>query len=116
MARYLDEQQAAADGFSIVHEPEEQRYAIYQSESASTGQHERAGRGRLVGEAHYSLIGERTIDFDHTVVLPELRGTGLAGLLAHHALTGDAIGTRQLHASCWFIDGYLSRHPELRER
>lgn len=108
MARYLDEQQAAADGFRIVHEPGEQRYAIYQSDGES--------EGRLVGEAHYSFVGEHTIDFDHTVVLPELRGTGLAGLLAHHALTGDAIGHRTLHASCWFIDGYLTRHPELRER
>jgi predicted GNAT family acetyltransferase len=103
----LDEQQAAADGFRIVHEPGEQRYAIYQGDD---------DEGRLVGEAHYSFVGEHTIDFDHTVVLPELRGTGLAALLAHHALTGDAIGHRDLQTSCWFIEGYLSRHPELRER
>ncbi|MBK0420978.1 N-acetyltransferase [Leucobacter sp. CSA2] len=104
MARYADEQQAAADGFRIVHEPEKSRYAVI------TGEGDDA---RLVGEAHYSLIGDDAIDFDHTVVVPELRGSGLSGLLARHALTGDAAKGRRILASCWFIEGYLARHPEL---
>lgn len=107
MARYLDEDQAAADGLRIVHEPEQHRYAVYQRVS---------DEDRLVGEAHYSLLGEKVINFDHTVVVPALRGTGLSGLLAHRALTGDAIGDRRVHASCWFIERYLARHPELIER
>ncbi|MFT4232510.1 MAG: GNAT family N-acetyltransferase [Leucobacter sp.] len=107
MARYRDEAQAAADGFRIVHEPDQQRYAVY----LGAGDEQ-----RLVGEAHYSLIGDGVIDFDHTVVQPELRGTGLAGFLAQRALTSDIIGDRRVHASCWFIEGYLQKHPELLER
>lgn len=105
MATYTDESQAAADGFRIVHEPEEQRYAVL--EAGEMGD-------RLVGEAHYTLIGGTGINFDHTVVLPEFRGTGLSGLLAHRALTGDAVDGRKIIASCSFIAGYLERHPELR--
>ncbi len=106
MARYLDEDQAAADGFRIVHEPERSRYAIYRS-----GEPE----NRPVGEAHYTLLGDDGIDFDHTFVRPELRKTGLSGLLAHRALTGEAPRGRRVHASCWFIEGYIARHPELLE-
>ena len=104
MARYLNEAQAAADGFTITHEPERSRYAI--TASGPDG-------GRVVGEAQYTLRGDDVIDFDHTVVVPELRGTGLAGLLANRAVTGEAVGQRRVEASCSFIDGYLQRHPEL---
>lgn len=104
MAKYADEEQAAADGFRIVHESEANRYAVY------LGDNEQA---TLVGEAHYTLAGEDVIDFDHTVVTPALRGTGLASLLARRALTGDLARGRRIEASCWYIAGYLTRHPEL---
>lgn len=104
MARYENEAGAAADGFTISHEPERSRYVI--TASGADG-------GRVVGEAHYSLRGDDVIDFDHTVVAPELRGTGLSGLLARRAVTGEAVGERRVEASCWFIDGYLQRHPEV---
>lgn len=104
MARFLDEAQAAAAGFHIVHEPDVSRYAVYQGTGAER---------QLVGEAHYSLRGDTAIDFDHTVVHPSLRGTGLAALLARRALTGDQVQGRQIQASCWFIAGFLERHPEL---
>lgn len=125
MARYLTESQAAADGFHIVHEPEEHRFAVY-ARSADHGAAD--GPGRLVGEAHYSLRGDAsaapgaapasdssagTIDFDHTVVHPDFRGTGLSGLLAHRAVSDDIVHGRRVLASCWFIEGYLARHPEL---
>ncbi|MFD5599758.1 GNAT family N-acetyltransferase [Leucobacter sp. NPDC058333] len=104
MARYLNEADAAAAGFTITHEPDRSRYVI--TASGPDG-------GRVVGEAHYALRGNDVIDFDHTVVAPELRGNGLSGLLARRAVTGEAVGERRIEASCWFIDGYLQRHPEL---
>lgn len=104
MARYQTEDQAAADGFRIVHEPEQDRFAVYQSTVEGD---------RLVGEAHYTLLGGATINFDHTLVIPEFRGSGLSGLLAHHAVTADIVRGRRIIASCWFIEGYLARHPEL---
>lgn len=105
MARFLDEAQAAAAGFVIAHEPKAARYAIYQGEGANR---------HLVGEAHYALDGDAAVDFDHTFVSPTLRGTGLAGLLARHALTGEVVQGRRIKASCWFIAGFLEKHPELR--
>ncbi|MBP1324791.1 putative GNAT family acetyltransferase [Leucobacter exalbidus] len=105
MARYLDEAQAAAAGFTIAHEPEAHRFTVT---------HATAAGPELVGEAHYSLLGETVIDFDHTLVTPTLRGTGLSGLLAQHALSSELAQSRRIAASCWFIEGYLKKHPELR--
>lgn len=104
MARYLDRAAAEAAGFTFAHEPEQSRYAVYEGEP---------GEGRMIGEAHYSLRGEDAVDFDHTFVHPSLRGTGLAGTLANLALTGTVVQGRSVHASCWFIAGYLRKHPEL---
>ena len=55
----------------------------------------------------------RDLAFDHTVVDPGLRGTGLSGLLAEHALTDDIVKGRKIQASCWYIEGYLERNPHL---
>lgn len=104
MARYLDEAAAAADGIIITHEPELQRFALYLEGEA--------GRS-LIGEAHYSFPSEDTVDFDHTVVTPAFRGTGLSGLLAHRAVTSDVAKRESVRASCWFIEEYIKKHPEL---
>ncbi|MBK0418944.1 N-acetyltransferase [Leucobacter sp. CSA1] len=105
MSRYVDEAQAAADGFRIEHEPERSRFAVVQ---------DRGDGRRVLGEAHYTLLGDAAIDFDHTEVTPDLRGTGLSGLLVQHALTDPVVRGRRIEASCWFASGYLDRHPELR--
>lgn len=106
MAMYQDEDRAAADGLRIVHEPERNRYALYRDVEGADP--------RLVGEAHYTLLGDDAVNFDHTLVIPELRGTGISEVLARRALTGDAVGGRRILASCWFISGYLAKHPELQ--
>lgn len=117
MARYLTEAEANTAGFTIVHEADRSRYALYGAidqakPGAETGT-EGGSAETLLGEAHYRLLGDDAIDFDHTVVTPALRGTGLSGLLAHRAVTGSAAAGRTLTASCWFIAGYLKKHPEL---
>ena len=100
MARYLTEDAAAAEGFTIVHQTERHRFVVVKD-------------GQVIGEAHYSLLGDSGIDFDHTVVVPRYRGTGLSGLLAHRAVTDEVVRGRRVAASCWFIEGYLAKHPEL---
>lgn len=109
MARYLSTEQAEADGFSFVFEPESDRFAVYRGEGDER---------RLLGEAHYTLLGEvgspgAAVDFDHTVVSPDLRGTGIGGLLAQRALTSEIPRGRAVRTSCWFIEGYLAKHPDL---
>lgn len=101
MSRYLDEAAATRDGYRITHEPDAHRFSLTHD-------------GRELGEVHYRLLGDTGIDFNHTVVDPELRGTGLAGVLAQHALTSELVRGRHIQASCWFIAGYLEKHPELR--
>ncbi|UOR00357.1 N-acetyltransferase [Leucobacter allii] len=112
------ENTASADGFRIVHEPERSRYALYaaaeSADGAGVGAPETARAERLIGEAHYRLLGDTGIDFDHTLVHPRFRGTGLSERLAHAAVTGEAAAGRRLRASCWFIAEYLEQHPELR--
>ena len=101
MARYLDATAAEADGYSIEHDASGSRFTLNHAD-------------RVLGEAHYTLRPDGSIDFDHTFVDPELRGTGLSGVLAHRALTDEIARGRTIHASCWFIAGYLEKHPELR--
>lgn len=112
MVRYTDDAQAQADGFRIEHEPDRSRFVLLQ---AANGEGSASSSSNVVGEAHYSLIGEHGIDFDHTVVNVALRGTGLSSLLAARALTDEVVKGRKIQASCWYIDGYLERHPELLE-
>lgn len=102
MARYLTEAAAAEAGITIEHEADRQRFALYQGTARE-----------LVGEAHYSFPSAGVVDFDHTVVDDALRGTGLAGLLAQRALTSAVARDNRVQASCWFIEGYLAKHPEL---
>lgn len=114
MARYLTETQAVADGIRIVHQPDQHRFALLAGGAAAVPE----ASDRLIGEAHYSLQGEAgepeaSVNFDHTLVHPDFRGTGLSGLLAHRAVTSEVVRGRRVLASCWFIDGYLARHPEL---
>jgi len=100
MTRYQNETEARADGFDIAHDLEGHRFVLTKD-------------GAAIGEAHYSLLADDAIDFDHTVVSPEFRGTGLSGLLAEHALTDDIVTGRRVQASCWFIEEYLAKHPHL---
>ncbi|MGO1539420.1 MAG: GNAT family N-acetyltransferase [Leucobacter sp.] len=104
MARYLTEEAAAAADIHIEHEPDKNRFAVYEGEGKS-----RTARG----EAHYTFLSETGINFDHTFVDPALRGTGISGILAHRALTSPVVAGRKIEASCWFIAGYLRKHPEL---
>lgn len=69
----------------------------------------------VVGEAHYRLLGDTGIDFDHTVVDPSLRGSGVAARLVRHALADDLAHGRHIEASCSYVAALLDRHPELRD-
>lgn len=106
MARYLNEAAAEADGFLFSHESDQRQFIITKDD-------------RVIGVAHYTLFDDDTehpgIDFDHTEVDPEFRGTGLSGILARKALSDGIVTGREVKASCWFIEGYIAKHPELIE-
>jgi len=60
----------------------------------------------------YRPAGDKTLNFWHTYVPPELRGRGVADDLVRHAL--DDVLERGLRVipSCWFVRAYIDRHPE----
>lgn len=99
MARYLTEADATDAGYTFEHLPERNLFGLLHD-------------GALLGHAHYRLQGDTDIDFDSTVVDESLRGTGLSGLLATRALGDGVVEGRTVHASCWFIAGFVKRHPE----
>lgn len=106
MTRYESAEQAETDGIRIVFEPEASRFSVFRGEGDDL---------RRLGEAHYTLVGEAgsagaTIDFDHTIVGPELRGTGVAGFLAERAFSSDIIEGRAIRTSCSFMHGYRAKH------
>lgn len=91
MTKMLSIQDAQDHGYVIVHESDAHRFTLYDSAN------------KKVGEAHYTLLDDDAVDFDHTKVDPSLRGTGLGALLAQAALGSDLAKTRKIHTSCSFI-------------
>jgi predicted GNAT family acetyltransferase len=69
--------------------------------------------GEVAGFADYHAAGE-TIVLPHTVVDPARRGLGLAAVLIRYALDDIAHSGRQVVPSCWYVAGFIDRHPEYR--
>lgn len=99
MFDYRDNEKITAAGYRVEHDAIAQTFKLYRDE-------------QQVGAAHYTLRGA-VLDFDHTVVDPALRGTGLSKFLAYQAVTHEITTGKQLAARCWFIAEFLTRHPEL---
>src|SRR5260370_8053616 len=59
----------------------------------------------------FSPAGDRTLDFQHTQVAPELRGRGVADLLVRHALDDVRARGERIIATCPFVKSFLERHP-----
>jgi len=58
----------------------------------------------------YGAVGDRTLDFWHTFVPPELRGRGIADELVRQALDDVMARGYQVVPSCWFVRAYIQRH------
>ncbi len=67
-----------------------------------------------LAELTYILQG-RTIVFVHTFVPPALEGQGMGSKLAKAALLYAQENSFKVRTLCWFVDGYIQRHPEFRE-
>ena len=52
-----------------------------------------------------------TVDMFETFVPPSLRGQGVAKLLADAAFTWAVDNNVRVRLSCWYLEGYLERHP-----
>ncbi|PJI86764.1 GNAT family N-acetyltransferase [Luteimicrobium subarcticum] len=92
--------------FEVVDNPDESRYEA------------RTPDGEVVGACDYRRSatpeGSRIV-YPHTFVLPELEGQGIAATLAHHALDEARDQGAQVVPACWFMEGYIERHPEYQD-
>lgn len=60
-------------------------------------------------------LSEGKITFTHTGVPTELEGRGLGGKLARAGLEYARANNLRVVALCWFVAGYLERHPEYQD-
>ncbi|WP_217134524.1 GNAT family N-acetyltransferase [Leucobacter chinensis] len=99
MTRFVSEEAALEAGFRIVHEAANERFVLLDETDT------------VRGIAHYRRFAPDGVNFDHTVVDESLRGTGLSGVLARHALGHELVRGRPVKASCWFMAGLIRRDP-----
>ena len=60
----------------------------------------------------YDLDSDKgTVDMFETFVPPSLRGRGVAKLLADAAFDWAVENKMKMRLSCWYLSGYLERHP-----
>ena len=52
-----------------------------------------------------------TVDMFETFVPPSLRGRGVAKLMADAAFDWAVENKMKMRLSCWYLSGYLERHP-----
>ena len=89
---------ANQDELQIVHFPEQGRFEIRVDEH--------------VAELNYTLRGN-TILFTHTGVPPALEGQGVGSKLVKAGLEYARKNSLTVQTTCWFVQGYLSKHPEM---
>ena len=53
-------------------------------------------------------INDDRIDFTSTFVPPALRGKGLAERLVRHGLSWAKAQKLEIHASCWYVQKFLT--------
>ncbi len=85
---------------AVRHNPEEDRFEI--------------GSGPELAVLEYRRVG-RTIVFTHTGVPPALEGRGLGSRLARAGLDDARENKLKVVPLCWFVRGYIERHPEYQD-
>lgn len=70
--------------------------------------------GSLTAELTYQLRGG-TIIFTHTGVPSMLEGQGLGSKLVRAGLEYAKAKGLKVKTLCWFVEGYIRRHPQVQE-
>jgi uncharacterized protein len=85
------------DKLQVIHLPEQGRFEIHADGS--------------IAELAY-ILSSSTITFTHTGVPPALEGQGVGSKLVKAGLEYARENGLKIRSLCWFVDGYLKRHPE----
>lgn len=93
-------------GVRLVHEADRDRYealdgtevvaVLYYADEPSTG----------------ADAGPTVRDLRSTIVAPERNGEGLGSLLVRHVLDEAREQGLEVRPTCWFVEGWIGRHPE----
>jgi uncharacterized protein len=87
-----------ASPFSVVWAEDRSRFEVWAD-------------GAPVGVADYRIDPTGTqIEFTHTYVEPESRGSGAAEALVEHAVSSARARGLDVTASCWYVQEYLRDH------
>ena len=72
--------------------------------------------GETMSLADYRPLDDgTTLEFHHTLTMPEHRGHGHAAELVRRALDDVKASGRRVVPTCWFVRGFIDRHPEYAE-
>ena len=64
----------------------------------------------------YERVDDDTLDFKHTFTPRPLRHRGIASEVVRQAFEWVDRNDQQVIATCPFVQKYVERHPEVRER
>jgi len=62
----------------------------------------------------YAVVNADTLDYHHTFVPPELRGSGIASQLTEYALRYARDNRLKVRPTCPFVARYLQKHPDFQ--
>lgn len=86
------------DDFAVAHEPERDRFAVYESgETAYLSYHE---------------LEDGSLDFAYTYTPLAIRGRGIATAIIKTALEYARHQGKQIEPTCPFVATYIDRHRE----
>jgi predicted GNAT family acetyltransferase len=86
-------------GIDISHQPD-------------TGTFQASVDGEVVGHLYYREQAGDTWLMYSTVVNPEMEGRGVGSSLVSSAVASARDAGRRVESTCWFVTGWLDRHPE----
>ncbi len=85
----------------VVHKPEEWRFVLEVS----------GGEAELV----YAPVGDRLLEYNHTLVPPAMRGSGAGGKVVRAALEYARNNGYTVRPTCSFVQSFVERHSEYKE-
>lgn len=104
----MDDSSVAPGEMRLVHDDDRDRYEAIRG-------------GAVLGVLQYGDEeqpddeGSPVRDLRSTVVAPEHSGQGIASALVRFALDDVRASDLRILPTCWFVRGWIQRHPEYRD-
>ena len=81
---------------NVIHQKEQQRFVI--------------NKGGLTAYMSYEFVADSVLDYNHTIVPPDLGGQGIGTVLVQFALAYARVNHLSVVPSCSFVAHYISKH------